>query len=273
MVGLIIVNQTELEKPWLYKKSQAFYPWGTKNLPSPSNEGQIVLACDNNDPPNTDICNGVINKYAWAPNTFIALPTIYCHFPGKGDKWVNDGLTEIQLATSRDGINWKRYRKPYISSSSSNEIDMSYGTVFMGLGIVKSKNQILHYYSGSPNTYGQPPEKPGRYKLYCAIQRLDGFVSADAPYEGGSFITPEITFEGNRLLININTFATGEAKIEIIEPVTHKILATSQIIRGNFIDKQIVWLREDNIGIWARKNIKLQFKMLNAKLYAFQFTE
>ena len=77
------------------------------------------------------------------------------------------------------------------------------------------------------------------YKLYCAIQRLDGFVSADAPYEGGSLITPEITFKGRKLLINIDTFATGEAKIEIIEPITHKVLAISQMIRGNFTDKQI----------------------------------
>jgi hypothetical protein len=272
-VGLIILNQDELEKTWPFKNLQKFYPWGARNLPSPSVEGQTVLACDSNDPADTDICNGVINKYVDAPDIFIALPTVYRHFPQTGSKWINDGLTEIQLATSRNGVNWKRYRKPYISTSSSNETAMKAGTVFMGLGVVKSGNCLLHYYSASPNTYGQPPSKPGMYKLYCAIQRLDGFVSADAPYEGGSFVTPDLIYKGKTLLLNIDTFGTGEAMVEILEPNTHRILVTSKTIKGNFISKQVDWVSTNNIGPWAGKVIELRFTMRNAKLYAFQFAE
>lgn len=38
-----------------------------------------------------------------------------------------------------------------------------------------------------------------------AIMRLDGFISADAPYEGGQLATPSIRFEGSGLELNLDT--------------------------------------------------------------------
>ena len=50
-----------------------------------------------------------------------------------------------------------------------------------------------------------------------AIFRLDGFVSADAAYEGGEFTTPILTFTGSRLQYNAKTGGGGFIRTEILD--------------------------------------------------------
>ena len=45
------------------------------------------------------------------------------------------------------------------------------------------------------------------------VLRLDGFVSADAPYGGGTLTTVPIVFEGRRLELNVETSVAGEVRV------------------------------------------------------------
>ena len=64
---------------------------------------------------------------------------------------------------------------------------------------------LWHLLQGGPisTTPGQPDPKAKAKGsgLFRAISRLDGFISVDTPYEGGTLTTPPLIFEGNQLAL------------------------------------------------------------------------
>jgi len=112
----------------------------------------------------------------------------------------------------------------------------------------------------------------GRLRL-----RRDGFVSADASYEGGEFTTVPLTFRGNRLELNVETSVPGVAKAEILgtdgKAIPNFSLHEADEIRGNFIRKTVTWIGKDDVSSLSGKTIQLHFVMRDAKLYAFQFVD
>jgi len=63
--------------------------------------------------------------------------------------------------------------------------------------------------------YDNYPAKEITPQLRRGTLRLDGFVSVNAPYAGGEFITKPLLFEGRKLTLNISTSAVGSVKVEI----------------------------------------------------------
>lgn len=121
------------------------------------------------------------------------------------------------------------------------------------------------------------PDKPmdtgfGRLQL-----RRDGFVSADASYEGGEITTVPLTFSGNRLEPNVETSVPGMTKVEILEAEGEAIpgfsLQEADEIRGNFVRKTVTWAGKNDVSSLSGKTIQLHFVMRDAKLYAFQFVD
>ena len=83
------------------------------------NQLPIVIACDDDDPPDMDIYTPSVVKYPGADDVYLATMSMYHHFtPDEMDDALpprNDGLMDIQLAVSRDGISWDRPdRRPYV---------------------------------------------------------------------------------------------------------------------------------------------------------------
>ena len=83
------------------------------------NQLPIVIACDDDDPPDMDIYTPSVVKYPGADDVYLATMSMYHHFtPDEMDDDLpprNDGLMDIQLAVSRDGISWDRPdRRPYV---------------------------------------------------------------------------------------------------------------------------------------------------------------
>ena len=70
------------------------------------------------DPVGTDIYTTKAIKYPWAPDTYLAFPAVYFHYQGEGpetrqtlgvvERKRGSGVTEVQLAVSRDGLSWNR---------------------------------------------------------------------------------------------------------------------------------------------------------------------
>ena len=116
----------------------------------------------------------------------------------------------------------------------------------------------------------------GRAFLMRYIQRLDGFMSADAAYTGGYLITPPLIFEGNRLEINVNSSAMGSVRVEILDENGRVIPGFSadecEKISFNSLAYVVKWRGESDVSELAGKPIRLKFVMRGAKLYAFQFT-
>ncbi len=252
--------------------------------PWPTHKTQTVLAADEMDPPDSDIYTHSPLAYPHAADAYFLFPMTYQHFRPNETNVGNDGVNDGQFCASRDGIHWIRYdRKPYLERGLPGEPDFG---AAQPLGWhVRVGNYLYHYYMAWPWTHGgfrrltpeqrQNKENWGREFIGAAVQRLDGFVSADTPYAGGWLQTPPIVFDGKRLELNINVAAMGEARIEIQD-------ADGNVIPGyrsddcdrilfNDVAHVVKWQGKSDVSSLAGRPVRLRFTMRSAKLYAFQF--
>lgn len=241
------------------------------------------------DPPGTDIYNTKVVKYPWAPDTYVAFPTMYFHYDGDGPperqvlgskkRGRGSGVTEVQLAVSRDGVRWKRYPRPAyvpIGSFGSNDVHM----YFLTHGMVRRGNQIWQYvggHDGNGIAYHSAWGRKGPWPLYRLVQRLDGFVAAEADYTGGTLVTRPLTFTGKRLRLNIDTGAVGYAQVGFLDengqPIASFSVDECIYINGDFIDAPVEWRdRGADVSSLAGRVVQVVFRMRGAKLYAMQFT-
>lgn len=256
-----------MQTPWPYRPAPPFHCVC-------HGQYDIATATDESDPPYSDLQTCPIVKYPWAEDVYIGLFTLYRHYPEtKGRTLLNDGPNSVQLAVSRDGVNWQRpERTPYIPLGIMGEHDA--GCIWPILGMIRRGNEIWQYYAGSSETHGHDDRDGGGIRLIR--QRLDGFVSANAAYTGGEFTTPLLTFEGSRLELNLDCSAEGEVWVEILDegnrPIEGYALAEAIPVDRNQIAAPVRWKDRDSVAELVGRPVRLHVKARAAKLYAFQFT-
>ncbi|MDB6133958.1 MAG: hypothetical protein JWM59_2201 [Verrucomicrobiales bacterium] len=248
-----------------------------------------VLSADSADNPHSDLYYNAATLYPWAQDVYLMFTAPFRHFspqrnpalrPPKG-QWEDFGLLEIQLAVSRDGIRWERLsREPYFPTGLADEWDRWYAV--MAPGLVRRGHYLYQYYCSTGRTHDSAILRP-EYEnsaprlggIGVVRQRLDGFISADADYQGGWLETPPVTFQGGELRLNIDTGATGTVFVELRDaegkPIPGFTLADCEEIGGNFIDQRVYWKGKTDVSSLAGRPIRLYLKLTRAKLYAFQF--
>ena len=248
----------------------------------------VVIFRDGSDPPNTDIYTPYVHQYPWAADAYFSFPSVYRHYPaereadtlaeGRDSRGVfrNDGCLDVQLGVSRDGINWTRpERQPYVPLGLEGSWDG--GSVYMALGMIRKGDEVWQYYYGIHHTHGRKDLAEAGWGggLGRLVQRLDGFVSADADYTGGEFTTPLLTFSGPYLRLNLDCSALGEAWVEILDennlPIPGYTLGDSISIDRNQIAAPVIWREHEDVGDLIGRPVKLHLKLRACKLYAFQF--
>jgi len=110
------------------------------------------------------------------------------------------------------------------------------------------------------------------------VSRRDGFVSVRGAYTGGEFTTPPLIFEGSKLVLNIDTSATGIARVGILDEHGKAIqgFAVDQCDRihtCNEINRVVAWQRSSDVSRLAGRTLRLRFVIRDADLYAFQFQQ
>jgi hypothetical protein len=239
-----------------------------------------VFKADEHDPPDVDFYTSACVQYPWAANAYFMFPAAYHHFP---PELGNDGLLDTSAAASRDGIHWERPdRRPYVALGEASEWDAKF--VMMGVGMVRKGNAIHQYYNGVNLSHGgtrrMTPEQRATWRRWSQIgrvvQRLDGFYSADAAYDGGWLITPPLVFTGSRLELNIHTSSAGQAHVAIVDadgqPLPGYAVAECDRLMTNSVAHRVSWRGKPDVSALAGKPVRLKFIMRSAKLYAFQFS-
>jgi hypothetical protein len=109
------------------------------------------------------------------------------------------------------------------------------------------------------------------------VQRLDGFVSADAAYDGGELTTVPLVFKGRELRLNTDTGALGALRVELLDEQGRALEGFREsecdAINGNFIDRRVTWRGSGNVGGLEGRVVRIRFVMRSAKLFAFRFAE
>jgi hypothetical protein len=273
------VEMDDITKPWPFDKTvKPFYIWGEGKIAVPSHEVPIMFGYDEHDPVPSDHYNAACVQYPWADQAYFLFPSAYRHFPDPPiGKYGNDGLVDIQMATSRDGVKWTRLsREPYAALGTQDEADC--GQLYMAVGMLRRGGKIFQYYNGYQVSHGTPENVQSRIGAICRLeQRLDGFVSADANLEGGEFTTPPLVFSGTRLALNINASAMGTGKIELLDEQGHAIsgysLGDCDEIGGNHLEKTVSWKGKTGLSSLRGRSVRLRVVARACKIFAFQFPE
>ena len=230
-----------------------------------------------------DVYTNGCMKYPFVQDAYFMMPSFLYHWDCKeipNERQINFPDTcDVRLLTSRDGINWcyAGGRKPFLRLGAWGSL--SSRMIYAAPGVVKVGEDLWHYYKGSNFDHSSQPDPKATAKgsgLFRAVSRLDGFISADTPYEGGALTTPPLIFKGNQLTLNIDTSAGGILRAEIQsadgKPIEGYTLADSDEHNGNSVSIPVRFQGSSDVSGLAGVPIRLHFQMYDCKLYAFQFT-
>ena len=220
-----------------------------------------------------DLYNPAALKYPGAANTYLMFPSVYDH---KAD------TLQIHLAVSRDGIRWNFPDRaaPFIGLGHPGQFDS--GSLYMGQGSVQVRDELWHYYSGSPLKHEQATldllTNAANRRIYSRAKiRVDGYVSVEAGDEEGSFVTPLLRFKGNALELNVAVRVGGGVRVGLLDeagrPVPGLTPADCVPIVGDHLRHVVIWNTKTNISSLAGRPIHLSLQMTKANLFAFQFTD
>lgn len=279
------IETDDIMKPWPYDRDAVI----TTTRPRfPSTEIPTAFGYDEKDPVPSDHYTPAVIRYPFADDAYFAFPSAYHHFSPAGQdrlpdppksQFSNDGPLDIQMAVSRDGKQFHRVeRAPYIDLGLLGTGEE--GSLYMLIGFLRRGDDILQYYHGFPFTHGaykgySPETRRNIGTTFVAKQRLDGFVSADAPMEGGSFVTPALVFEGRKLTLNMNASAMGEVKVELRDergnPIEGFTFENADPLHMNRLQIPVTWGGNNDVSSLQGVPIRIAFRMRATKLYAFQF--
>jgi hypothetical protein len=174
-------------------------------------------------------------------------------------------------------------------------------TAYMAHGLFKRGDEIWQYYFGESQFHSAHVSDPGGRGVYRVVQRVDGFVSIDSPYDREIYvITKPLTFKGNVLILNIDTDAAGYAQVGFLDEDNHDIEGFSVddcvYINGDFTEIEVEWMKNRNeierisshneeigqtfsnkvvtskdVSKLESKTVQLIFRMRGAKLYSMMF--
>jgi hypothetical protein len=237
------------------------------------------------DPVGVDFYLTKATKYDWAADTYIAFPVGYFHYEKDGpltrtilmdeDRGRGSGPLESQLSVSRNGIDWKRYPRPaYVGIGRHEGRDVV--TAYIAHGMIRRGEEIWQYYFGETQYHSAYVKDEDGRGVYRLVQRLDGFVSVDSPYDREeTIVTKPLVFDGDRLQLNIDTDAVGYAQVGFLDengkPIEGFTVDDGLYINGDFIAGEVEWLNGPDVSALAGKTVQVVLRMRGTKLYAMQF--
>ena len=187
------------------------------------------------------------------------------------------GICDTTFMSSRDGISFNRWVEAFIRPGNKYERWIYPHTfAYYGLLVTKSNtpnmNDELSIYlldSGYLTSKGTASHIR-RYSL-----RIDGFVSINAPMNGGEFVTKPITFTGKNLLINFSTSAAGSIFVEM-QDISGRAIEGFTVndcteIFGDNIEHVVKFNGNPDISKLESIPIRIRFILKDADVYSLRF--
>lgn len=236
-----------------------------ENFPEP----EKILEPDFSDPDDADQWGGGLYdsaalRYPFAADAYFFFTAAYHH--------TNDTL-DIELATSRDGIRFTRWRQPFLRLGPTGAFDSK--MLYMGVGLSADSGEIRQYYGGYGQLHDQASVAQYQSSIGLARSRIDGFVSQDAGSSVGRLTTLPFTLEGDRLEINFDGSSRGWLKVELLDENFAAIPGFTEgeadRLAGNDVRRGVTWGGRADLAALRGRRLRLRFVGQSVKLYAFQF--
>ncbi len=209
--------------------------------------------------------------YERAPGLYLMFPSRFVNERQPQPDWkYGKGVSDIVLMTSRDGMRFERtfleaFVRPGLDPGNWHE-----RALYMERGILQTAPDEL-------SMYAMENWRLDTVHIRRLTIRPDGFVSVQAPYAGGEFVTKPMRFTGCQLRINFSTSAAGSVHVEIQKPDGTPIVPFGidecPPMFGDDLDCPVKWKSGEDVSALAGKPIRLRFAMKDADLYALRFSE
>ncbi len=209
--------------------------------------------------------------YERAPKTYLMLPSRYvAHRMPDPDWYDGTGVNDVVFMSSRDGVHFDRsFMEAFIRPGLDKRNWHERGIYFQHGIFQTSPTELTMYVNEHLKT-------PGVHLRRYTI-RTDGFVSVNAGYGGGEFVTRPLIFDGRELELNYSTSAVGSLKVEVQDLGGKTIPGfTMDDCPEMFADKiegQVAWNGGGDVSSLAGQSVRLRFALMDADLYAFKFNE
>ena len=230
------------------------------------------------DTPREHLYTSQTHPYFRAPHIYVATPMRFlpgrkaltaeqAHTLGVDPGYASD-TAETVFMTTRGG---QRYTRTFMEGFIRPGPDLGNWASRAGLsalGIVPTGPAEMSLYKQAH--YAQPSGHLVRYTL-----RTDGFVSVNAPFFGGDFVTRPLTFTGHELVVNFSVrrrwrlarrnpghqrkTVSGFALADAVEQI------------GDEIERVVTWKTGRDVSELAGRPVRLRFAMRDADLYSLRF--
>jgi hypothetical protein len=239
-----------------HSTSQDFIHW---SAPHPIDLG---------DTPQEHLYTNATTPYFRAPHILLAFPKRFLPTRKVMKDYAEPGVSDGVFMSSRDGLHFdRRFMEAFLRPGRDirNWTDRNN---MIAWGVVPTAPDEISIY------YSQNYQHPTAH-LRRGVLRTDGFVSVNAPYDGGELVTKPLVFEGNDLVINYATSAAGSVRVEMQDadgkPIEGRSLEDAQEIYGDEIERVVSWKAGGDLGALAGKPVRLRFVLKDADLYSLRF--
>ncbi|MFH1738592.1 MAG: hypothetical protein ABIH23_06255 [bacterium] len=225
-------------------------------------EPQLVLECDEQDGPNTQIYGAGVDLYE---SLYLAMIWMY--------REGGDGKIDTQLAVSRDGFHWTRVANRATWLALGDDDSWEGGMVRSVERIIRRGDTLYIYYCGVHGAHTGPMRETVERKYPTAIGlltlRRDGFVSLQAEESEGILLTQPFSLPEGNLYLNANA-ESGSISTALCDSNGEPILGfeESQTISGDTLQSAVKWKKEVPSELLGRQAC-LRISIRNADLYSY----
>lgn len=251
-------------RSYAYAESDDLHEW--KNH-------QFILAMDADDPADTELYQFSCHQFG---PTYVGYMSVFHLEPQSID---------VQLATSRDGINFTRVRRgeSFIPSGALRYYDYMAMACSQPEPIIVG-DTVYFYYVGANFPHSADMAGPDAGLIQCsaalATFKRDRFASLEtgAPESGPSrLVTKPFVVRHPKLFLNAATWMKGSIRVEALtrdwQPLPGFTEPQARDIQGDALDHPVRWQDNADASKLLGKEIRLKFYMTRARIHALTLSD
>jgi hypothetical protein len=229
---------------------------------------RFILSMDADDPADTELYQFACHKIG---TSYVGYMSVF---------YVGRGSLDIQLATSRDGVNFTRVCRgdAFIPSGSLGYYDYMAMACSQPEPIVVGDTVYLYYaaanFSHSVDVTRADPEtlKVGAALATFKRDRFASLETSDRDSGPCRVVTRPFTVRHSKLFLNAATWMKGSIRVEALtrdwQPIPGFTQAQAREIRGDALDHPVRWKDNADVAKLLGKEIRLKFYMTRARIHA-----
>jgi hypothetical protein len=179
-----------------------------------------------------------------------------------------DGVGYSVLATSRDGVAWRRFREPFLDRNPERgSWDHAMGWVG---GVLPVGDEVYFYYGGYARGHKVAADKERQIGL--ARLKTDRYVALAPEGEEGTLRTRPFLVPGDRLTVNARA-PRGEVRVRLLDAAGNPSDALGEAdarpVSGDVLAGEVRWPRSP--GELLGKPAALEFRVHQGRLFGFEW--